>query len=1132
MRGLHATTIVLVAACVTAHADARELYVAVGGDDGASGTSWESAWRTPGRAFRALSPGDIVTIGDGRYPWGGQVIWRGTAEAPIEIRARNVGRAVLDGGARIEGWQRAPGTRHTWWASLPGERPVLLISEADTRRVLEQSIQPRDCESRLGCWAFDAGARRIYLRTSTGLPPNRHVIEASFEPWGLMIRGSRKSDVTTAHVILRGLVFKNYANAAVRPNRAENVLIEDCTVLQSGFGLQLWYSSFTTVRRCEVWATFDQRREGAAAIMFRGTARYSLAEDNYVHDVRQDGIRAYGGGSEGTRFLNNLIVGARDPLYFKGGEVLGLPDGNVVVGGRRFGNTGATDRLTGANTLVGIEAPLGHSPRDLIVKREQVARARFADPAYHDYRLQSDSPHRYRGLGAHPYRDEVRYAGPDGSDERDGGSVADAWRTLAHATAALRPGQTLYLLPGVYREPLAIRRGGSAERPTTVRAHGKGRVVIEPDGDAAGVLVEEAPFVTVEGIEVRGGGGAGFAVRRSPDCVLRRVVARDNRTGVAVEASPRGRLEHALLLGNRGSGLDLRSGSPGWSIRNTAFARNRGTQVAVSDDSAEETWLESNAYDREGAGGLGRWGDTVAADLAAWRAASGQDALAVAGAIELPGADAGDFDVEPGALLAGAGWLAATIGPGELDLEPPPAGFENLELVWVGARAAVVSWETPRREERTLAWYGAGDELSERITGPPGTFHSVTLADLEPDTRYRVRVAGGWRHPELPPPLAEEGVEPLRPFAQLARAVRRLEARGEKTGISRAIEFRTLAAPPPARRLHVAPGGDDEADGLAPERAWRTLSRAAAAARPGDEVLVAPGIYEEAVVPASGGATAERRIVYRSASPSRPVVLSGSGKTRAWGLRLRGRRHMTFRGFHFAEYESQDYGQVMLDGMNEDIVFRRCFFDGRGSYSGGIRTRYNSTNAAVVEDSAFLYNWGDIEWYYGSLTVRHVVFDVGIFGHVVMHRVESTLAIENSVATSAGRMKSVHSGHLISVESAEGVRSDYNRFYFQPYDQRHHLYRVGRYPYGKDTRHYEGAEGLERWRSDTGNGVHTRIVDDPRFEGRSARFEEADPKPGNAPRWLDDYRLASDSPLRGAASDGGDIGIRFPDARR
>ena len=29
--------------------------------------------------------------------------------------------------------------------------------------------------------------------------------------------------------------------------------------------------------------------------------------------------------------------------------------------------------------------------------------------------------------------------------------------------------------------------------------------------------------------------------------------------------------------------------------------------------------------------------------------------------------------------------------------------------------------------------------------------------------------------------------------------------------------------------------------------------------------------------------------------------------------------------------------------MNEDIVFRHCFFDGRGAWSGGIKARYNST---------------------------------------------------------------------------------------------------------------------------------------------------------------------------------------------
>ena len=64
------------------------------------------------------------------------------------------------------------------------------------------------------------------------------------------------------------------------------------------------------------------------------------------------------------------------------------------------------------------------------------------------------------------------------------------------------------------------------------------------------------------------------------------------------------------------------------------------------------------------------------------------------------------------------------------------------------------------------------------------------------------------------------------------------------------------------------------------ERPFRHINDAARVARPGDEVLVYPGIYREYVNPLNGG-TEENRIVYRSVEPL-GAVITGAEIVTGW----------------------------------------------------------------------------------------------------------------------------------------------------------------------------------------------------------------------------------------------------------
>jgi hypothetical protein len=90
----------------------------------------------------------------------------------------------------------------------------------------------------------------------------------------------------------------------------------------------------------------------------------------------------------------------------------------------------------------------------------------------------------------------------------------------------------------------------------------------------------------------------------------------------------------------------------------------------------------------------------------------------------------------------------------------------------------------------------------------------------------------------------------------------------------------SAAFPALARDIHVATTGSDAAAG-SKARPYRTVSKAAAAAQPGDTVTVHAGTYREWVKPARGGESDTKRIVYRAA-PGEEVVIKGSERVTSW----------------------------------------------------------------------------------------------------------------------------------------------------------------------------------------------------------------------------------------------------------
>jgi len=88
-----------------------------------------------------------------------------------------------------------------------------------------------------------------------------------------------------------------------------------------------------------------------------------------------------------------------------------------------------------------------------------------------------------------------------GNDNNDGRSLATAWRTIARANVAVQPGDTVIIYGGMYREPIAPERSGTAQMRIAYRA-APGQTVILERVDRL-LKLRSRSYITIEGMTFR-----------------------------------------------------------------------------------------------------------------------------------------------------------------------------------------------------------------------------------------------------------------------------------------------------------------------------------------------------------------------------------------------------------------------------------------------------------------------------------------------------------------------------------------------------------------------------------------------------------------------------------------------------
>ncbi|MGA2619589.1 MAG: right-handed parallel beta-helix repeat-containing protein [Thermoguttaceae bacterium] len=1071
------------------------------GNDNNDGLTTAHALKSVMLALLRAAPGSTVTLLAGRYE-GGWVMKPGEAGKPTTLRAERAGRVFVGSSEIFSGFKPVPGCEYSWARPFPAGTNKL--RELDTGTELKWMATSVDVEEVVASYCYDEHDKRLYVHPSDSAGTDHHIYAAILDKTGITVAN---------HTVVDGLVMTGFGNSAIAGERVTDVIVRNCKIYRNGGGISLVSSKNCIVRDNEAWENRPDYSEGSQ-IFFTGDTEGMLVEGNTVHHglAGRMGIRCYSGDIKNNVFRGNVIWDANDNC-FKGMGVNNLAERNVCIGG----GLGAVLMRYNTYSAQVLAVP---DPRTDLRLWEEKGDLKFADPAWQDYRLQSDSPARGKGkdgtdLGAYQYKRDVFFVKPDGDDQAEGASLAGAWKTLAHAAKAIQPGQTLYVLPGRYDEPLCLTgKSGAAGKKTTVRVHGQGKAWVR------GVKVTHSACLELANFSTTAEPGEGFQITRSRNVTLLHCASYLNKGhGLGISGSEGVSIQHCALWRNAGAGVYAHKSSD-LEVTSSLAAGNQQGQILLT----EGTQGYYGNFNALGGEPLGRTAtaNSAANDLAEWRKQTGSEDYSLLLSDKPNDPEKGDFSMPAAAPASFVGLYNSPAGPDGVVATKKVARqpIEDVEVVSVTRTSANLLWKTPGRMTGTVLDWGLTPQYGNRYDrgGVDGKseyvlVHTASLINLKPETTYHFRA--GYRDFDTP-----DG---------------RLVWSADHT-------FRTSKEDPRPRQLYVSTTGDDSEDGLTRQTAWRTLHKASREAHAGDTVNILPGRYVELLCPLQTGTGEDKRITFRGARPL-SVLLDG-GACAAWWQGARGRPHSVLlcgkafvtieniAGVNFCR-NTMDFGgyrggcgyagifRMSGGAMNE---FKGCVADSRdiavgfAFFDGGLMPDPNNAKyscAAHVTDSATVNCWrGVLGFARSPLLLDHNIYLVSITGmYDIWGGAKKSWISRDCIYQDIDRGKRQGSG-CWPFTNIDVIDSDYGDFAWMPLSVK----QVAR---GKDGK---PILGLAAWQKASGQDAHSvEITPDyplPALEQSNGYFDKR-------PLTINDFILSKGSPLRTAGTDGGPIGVRW-----
>lgn len=899
---------------------AAEYFVMGGGSDSATGMSESDAFATIQHGVTVLKPGDVLTILPGKYHEA--VCWEfdGSADVKTVVRAQYPGTVLLHGDTALPNFAAVSGRANCHQAELP--TPPEAILELDTLKTYDNcsSFTEGIGDTNIGSFRYDDSRHLLQINPFDVLAFVHHTITVSDIPrCGFKVMPASDNG-TVQNIEIDGLCVRGFNSRVMHGNDSiwgifitspVNCTIRRCTAYLNAGGIGMRHARNSRIEHCQAYANGNLRNVSAGNIIMQ-IAADSVIDHCLSFRSATYGIRFYGNNK------NNIISNCLSLGDVRGSIWIKPPDPNS-----KLVNSYTPDMVAVGKSETSVfrsddyDPDLKKSPTSLQLGKNNNVMAYprdFADPWNFDLRLQEKSQFKCGFAGS-----DVFFLSPEGDDSNSGRSIVSPWKTLTKVP----DGATVYLLPGKYD-------GGMTLTANDVLLAGRGQ----------------------HGAAVIGGGQTGLTISGNNARLLR--LSFVGQLGSAISAQGA-----VLAIENCGFADSPRVLDSSQALellfRHTAVASSVKTLLSGERIKGVISHnILASAQD---------WPTGIVSINNAYSTMPpAHEIAAVMLSPDFKDARQGDFTLVNEHQFYGKSLDGLPLGPYFFLYEPISEKPQQVQALKVNDTTATIRFvlrQTPTfatvqyREQNAAQWIQVRDQTVECHC------HDVSLAELKPNTNYEYIVT-------IKPRLAFNIANHFQPakFAVPESAV-------WNSDIGR---FATLAQANSAIVYHVSQQGSDDNDGST-ERPFRSISRGAEMAGPGDTVLVHQGTYTGTVIVPNEG-TAEKKILFKAAE-NESVWLDGVSQQSCRAFSMFGKKHVQFDGFHFKMYgtEKANSSGIYLIFACEDIAVQRSFHDGRaGGYSPAfVHARFskqinirNSVSVSGMQSLAFVES--------DAVNIEHCVF--------------------------------------------------------------------------------------------------------------------------------------------------------------